>query len=144
VLDYLASRPGRLVAKDELLDMVWPATHVTSSVLAGCIHELRLALGDDPHAPRFVETAHGRGYRFVAVPAPSARAPGRGDVEIALLARRFADAVAQVVARVRRDGISGPDRFMDEETGTAPGGDEGRRKARRRRTGPLRRTFYRR
>src|SRR5262245_40537531 len=46
VLEYLALRPGRLVAKNELLDALWPETHVTPSVLVGCIRELRRALGD--------------------------------------------------------------------------------------------------
>src|SRR5215470_12891222 len=66
VLEYLALRPGRLVAKNELLDALWPETHVTPSVLVGCIRELRRALGDDVRAPRYVETAHRRGYRFIA------------------------------------------------------------------------------
>jgi DNA-binding winged helix-turn-helix (wHTH) protein len=30
-----------------------------------CIRELRQALGDDPRAPRFIETLHRRGYRLV-------------------------------------------------------------------------------
>src|SRR5262245_7179336 len=68
VLEHLATRPGRLVRKDELLDAVWPNTHVTPSVLAGCIRELRHALGDDARAPRFIETAHRRGYRFIVPP----------------------------------------------------------------------------
>jgi DNA-binding winged helix-turn-helix (wHTH) protein len=31
-----------------------------------CIREIRRALGDDAHAPQFIETAHRRGYRFIA------------------------------------------------------------------------------
>ncbi|HYV67553.1 MAG TPA: winged helix-turn-helix domain-containing protein [Myxococcales bacterium] len=112
VLEYLAMRPGRLVPKNELLDVLWPATHVTPSVLAGCIRELRRALGDDVRAPRFVETAHRRGYRFIAtepvVVTPSRPAPSEGvsqalrvdrDTALALLARRFADAVVGIMKR---------------------------------------------
>ena len=66
VLQYLSARPGLLVTKDELLDAVWPETSVTDTVLKVCIREIREALGDDPSAPRFIETAHRRGYRFVA------------------------------------------------------------------------------
>jgi DNA-binding winged helix-turn-helix (wHTH) protein len=106
VLEYLATRPGRLVGKDELLDAVWPDTHVTPSVLAGCIRELRRALGDDARAARFVETAHRRGYRFIAAPEPPTtpqRNPARvllpaRDTALAALALRFAQAVSGVMA----------------------------------------------
>ena len=57
---------GRLVSKQELLDAVWPDVFVGDAVLKSTIRELRKALGDDSHAPRFIETAHRRGYRFMA------------------------------------------------------------------------------
>jgi DNA-binding winged helix-turn-helix (wHTH) protein/tetratricopeptide (TPR) repeat protein len=66
VLEYLAQRPGRLVTKTELLEALWPETYVTETALAGCVRELRLALGDSRGEPRFIETVYGRGYRFVA------------------------------------------------------------------------------
>lgn len=103
VLEYLATRPGRLVARDELLDALWPETHVSPSVLAGCIRELRRALHDEARAARFVETAHRRGYRFIAAPvpsAPSSRQKGPpNEAELAQLARHFARAVAHIVRR---------------------------------------------
>jgi len=66
LLEYLASRPGRLIKKDELLDALWPGTFVADGALKVCIREIRRALGDDAQAPRFIETAHRRGYRFIA------------------------------------------------------------------------------
>ena len=65
VLEQLVTRAGRLVTKDQLLAAVWPNTAVTDTVLKVCVREIRDALGDDPDAPRFVETAHRLGYRFV-------------------------------------------------------------------------------
>ena len=65
VLEHLVARAGRLVTKDQLLAAVWPNTAVTDTVLKVCVREIRDALGDDPGAPRFVETAHTLGYRFV-------------------------------------------------------------------------------
>ena len=59
-------RPGRLVSKQELLDAVWPGVYVGDAVLKTTIRDIRRALGDDSHAPRFIETAHRRGYRFIA------------------------------------------------------------------------------
>src|SRR5262245_29071797 len=66
LLGYLASHPGRLITKNELLDTLWPDVFVTDGVLKVCVREIRRALGDDAHAPRFIETAHRRGYRFIA------------------------------------------------------------------------------
>jgi len=66
LLEYLAARPGRLVMKTELLDAIWPGVFVADGALKVCIREIRRALGDDAQAPRFIETAHRRGYRFIA------------------------------------------------------------------------------
>jgi pimeloyl-ACP methyl ester carboxylesterase/DNA-binding winged helix-turn-helix (wHTH) protein len=66
VLQHLANRPGQLVSKRELLDDVWPGVFVGDGALKSCIREVRRALGDDVGAPRYIETAHRRGYRFVA------------------------------------------------------------------------------
>lgn len=66
VLRYLVERRGRLVSKQELLEGVWPDTSVHDAALKVCVREIRAALGDDNDAPRFIETAHRRGYRFIA------------------------------------------------------------------------------
>jgi len=66
VLHDLVRHPGRLVTKRQLLDDVWPGVHVGDAVLKVYVREIRRALGDAAHAPRFVETVHGRGYRFIA------------------------------------------------------------------------------
>jgi DNA-binding winged helix-turn-helix (wHTH) protein len=54
-------------AQDELLEAVWPETHVQPEVLKSRIFEVRSALGDRPKTPRFIETLPRRGYRFIAV-----------------------------------------------------------------------------
>lgn len=77
VLDYLARRPGRLVTKTELLDAAWAGAFVGDGAVKVCIREIRKALGDDAKQPIYVETAHRRGYRFVARVA----SPGGGVVE---------------------------------------------------------------
>ena len=65
VLDYLHQRPGQLVSKSELLDAVWPDVCVGDAVLKNNISELRKTLADDSRAPRYIETVHRRGYRFI-------------------------------------------------------------------------------
>ncbi len=73
VLEHLVRRAGRLVTKEQLLRAVWADSLVTDASLKVAIREVRKALGDDPAKPRFIETAHRRGYRFVAaVEAPPA------------------------------------------------------------------------
>jgi pimeloyl-ACP methyl ester carboxylesterase/DNA-binding winged helix-turn-helix (wHTH) protein len=66
VLEYLAVRPGRLISKDELLGAIWPGVFLGGGALKGCVSEIRSALGDDARKPRIIETAHRRGYRFIA------------------------------------------------------------------------------
>jgi len=75
LLEYLAERPGRLLMKAELLEAIWPGVNVADGVLKVCIREIRRALGDDAHAPRFIETAYRRGYRFIGDVARSPTAP---------------------------------------------------------------------
>lgn len=69
LLATLLSRPGKLFTKDELFEIVWAGTVVTDAALSRAIRELRVALGDDAAAPRYIATAHGLGFRFVALVA---------------------------------------------------------------------------
>src|SRR5262245_259977 len=75
VLGCLVTQAGQLVTKDALLAAVWPATAVSESVVTVAIRQLRRALGDQARTPRFIETVHGRGYRFIA-PLSAPAAPG--------------------------------------------------------------------
>ena len=100
VLGLLATRRGQLVTKDELFDSVWDGAAVSESALTSVIKELRRALGDDRRPPRFIESAYGRGYRFVAevhesatpgvrpppssLPAPASARPSRRVVLVGL------------------------------------------------------------
>jgi DNA-binding winged helix-turn-helix (wHTH) protein/predicted ATPase len=66
LLQVLVARAGEVVSKDDLFRSVWPDTAVSDAALTSCIQELRHALSDDARHPRFIETVHRRGYRFVA------------------------------------------------------------------------------
>src|SRR5215510_1328406 len=74
VLRYLVEHAGRLVSKEELRKAVWQHAFISEGVLKGYIRDLRHVLGDDPEAPRFIETVARRGYRFLA--AVKQAAPG--------------------------------------------------------------------
>ncbi|MGH9632631.1 MAG: AAA family ATPase, partial [Bryobacteraceae bacterium] len=88
VLSYLAGRPGQLILKEEILEAVWPDTFVGEAVLKVAIAGLRKSLGDSTKPPRFIETLHRRGYRFIAPvekpevvqSCPSVELVGREDV----------------------------------------------------------------
>src|SRR4030095_5721495 len=73
VLHYLLGRPGQLVTKEQLLDAVWPETFVGEAVLKVTIRQIRAALNDDSKSPRFIETAHRRGYLFIPQITPTER-----------------------------------------------------------------------
>jgi DNA-binding winged helix-turn-helix (wHTH) protein len=75
VLHSLVEQAGQLVTKDALLEVVWSQTYVGEAALAVCIREIRQALGDHPRTPRFIETVHGRGYRFIAAVTVTDRLP---------------------------------------------------------------------
>jgi DNA-binding winged helix-turn-helix (wHTH) protein len=66
LLCLLAQRAGQVVTKEEIFRLVWPDIAVSDSALTSCIQELRGALGDEVKKPRYIETLHRRGYRFVA------------------------------------------------------------------------------
>ncbi len=57
----LAERRGRLVSKQELLDLVWPGVVVEEHNIAAQISSLRKLLG-----AQVIATVPGRGYRFTA------------------------------------------------------------------------------
>lgn len=75
VLRYLMERAGQLVTKEELLNAAWPSIYVSDAALKVCIRRLRQALGDQSHPPRYIETVHWRGYRFVGQVAGSRELP---------------------------------------------------------------------
>ncbi len=56
----------RLIGKEELIENFWQGAAVTDNAIVQCIKEIRKALGDDPHEPRFIRTIHKIGYRFIA------------------------------------------------------------------------------
>src|SRR4051794_6806305 len=67
ILSMLLERPGDIVTRDAIRDRLWPeGTFVDfEHGVNAAIKRLRTALGDSADTPRFVETLHRRGYRFV-------------------------------------------------------------------------------
>jgi DNA-binding response OmpR family regulator len=80
LLYLLASRAGRVVTRDEIMDGVWGTDFVAeSNIVDRHIRSLRIKLQDDYRHPRFISTVPGKGYRFI--PTFSNRGWDGGQVE---------------------------------------------------------------
>lgn len=66
LLYLLASRSGRVVTRDEILDAIWGTDFVSeSNIVDRHVRSLRVKLQDDYRQPRFIATVVGKGYRFI-------------------------------------------------------------------------------
>ncbi len=68
LLCVLVERAGELVSRKDLMELLWAdGEHVDfDHGLNKSINKLRLALGDEPSKPVYIETLSRRGYRFIA------------------------------------------------------------------------------
>jgi len=77
ILMALLEQPGTVVTREELKRRIWPDEsfgdfdHAVNVAVA----KLRAALADSADSPRFVETLHRRGYRFIFPVAPTIALP---------------------------------------------------------------------
>jgi two-component system alkaline phosphatase synthesis response regulator PhoP len=66
LLYLLASRGGRVVSRDEILDAIWGTDFVAeSNIVDRHVRSLRIKLQNDYRHPRFIATVPGQGYRFI-------------------------------------------------------------------------------
>lgn len=66
LLIAFVENPGRLLSKDELLELVWKDEFVEEGNLARNVSTLRKLLSDTDKQHRYIATVPGHGYRFVA------------------------------------------------------------------------------
>jgi DNA-binding response OmpR family regulator len=65
LLAHFASRPGRALSRDGILDAVWGySAIVTPRSIDRCVATLRAKIEADPHRPAFIQTIRDIGYRF--------------------------------------------------------------------------------
>jgi DNA-binding response OmpR family regulator len=61
----LSATPGRVLSRQQLLELVWDQGYLGDSRLVdACVQRLRAKIEDDPAAPRYIQTVRGFGYRF--------------------------------------------------------------------------------
>ena len=122
ILTLLVSRPGEVVTREELRQLVWTDDTFVEfdASLNAAITKIRRALGDSASAPRFIETVPKRGYRFLADVQglqPGVGVNGRRRAEqSSLLLQRSSDIEARQappdVGRARKTALLG-DRGRD-------------------------------
>ena len=67
LLHFLASHPGRVFTRDQVLDAVWrDMAFVTPRSVDVYIRRLREKIEQDPENPRYLKTVRGAGYKFEA------------------------------------------------------------------------------
>lgn len=105
LLELLAANAGRVVSHAEIHEALWKDRTVS---FAGSTHvsirRIRAALGDEAGAPRFIETAPGAGYRFIARVEPDLM---RSLAPAAFGASLAAAAIFAFVAVTRDDAVTG-------------------------------------
>jgi TolB-like protein/Tfp pilus assembly protein PilF len=121
ILAVMLEHPGEVVTRDELRQRLWPeGTFVDfEHSLNAAIKRLRAALGDDADNPRFVETLHRRGYRFIAavesegqpvrhlhVVRPPASKPAADSVNVRLVVLPFANLSNDPTQEYFSDGLT--------------------------------------
>ena len=89
LLYLLASRGGKVVTREEILDAIWGSDFVAeSNVVDRHIRSLRVKLHDRYKHPRFIATVSGQGYRFVPTFSNEGWEPGLDTVDPRAIERR--------------------------------------------------------
>ena len=111
ILIYLAERPGEVIAKQELIDHVWPDVTVEEGSIRVHVAAIRKALGDGQFGNRYIANIKGRGYAFVGTVVPFAggtasrkdKSPRQGRLPLRPLVMIGREAVVSEVSDKLRD-----------------------------------------
>lgn len=66
LLETLAAEPGQPLARQRLLETVWPNLLVNEEALSRAVSQLRRAFEDSSRRPRYIATVHKGGYSLIA------------------------------------------------------------------------------
>jgi DNA-binding winged helix-turn-helix (wHTH) protein len=76
-LELLLENRPRALSKTEIHEKLWPGTFVSDGTLTSLLAEVRSAIEDEAHEPKFVRTLHRFGYAFSGA-AEEVPVPRRG------------------------------------------------------------------
>ena len=99
LLIHLVENADRVVSKDELLRALWPDSFVEENNLTQHIFLLRKALSKHPSGMKMIETAPGRGYRFVVPVEVELEPDGRNHSHISEISGVYAPASQTMAAK---------------------------------------------
>lgn len=83
LLALLVTEAPGVISRQRLIDEVWGTEHLCDTSLPRSVSELRRLLGDEARKPRFIETVHRRGYRFVGALDPASDEAPEPAVDVA-------------------------------------------------------------
>jgi DNA-binding winged helix-turn-helix (wHTH) protein len=106
ILIYLAERPGEVIAKEELIEHVWPDVTVGEGSLRFHLAAIRKALGDGQSGNRYITNIKGRGYAFVGTVVPLAGSTKTPNARFRHEGRPGRETAAGEVGDALRDGRS--------------------------------------
>lgn len=66
LLNYFLLHPNTLLAKDTLIEKVWPVEEGTDAAVMRAVGALRKVLGDDVRSPSYIATVSKKGYCWLA------------------------------------------------------------------------------
>ena len=104
VLQLLLERRPDVIDKETMVARVWFGAHVTDASLTMVIAEIRKALGDSAEAPRYIRTAHRRGYAFCG--AADGDPPASSAARLWLVLDGTRNALAEGETTIGRDPAS--------------------------------------
>lgn len=111
ILQYLSSRPGEVVSREELFQEFWPRQVVTEDALNRVMSNLRRMFNDNSTQPKYIATIRKVGYKLVAPVTVLSNERSPQKIEIA------EDKVKQVVS----DGAILPENLLIQKKSTVQG-----------------------
>ncbi len=64
ILAFLVKANGKAFSAKEVYENVWGQVYGDLSIVGVYIQRIRKKLGENPNNPQYIETVHGKGYRF--------------------------------------------------------------------------------
>ncbi|MEP2028644.1 MAG: winged helix-turn-helix domain-containing tetratricopeptide repeat protein [Paracoccaceae bacterium] len=110
LITYLASNPGRVITRDEIIQAVWGGRIVSDSAISSRINSARQALGDDGTKQQIIKTVIRRGFLFVPEPEtanPNPDGASRDPSNVSILQQDGAEPATPSIVVLPFENLSG-------------------------------------